>query len=285
MMSNVISPVKFIDRNNPLRTHKLNVFFYSGKNALPIIKKTSSTYYKNIDGNQLDYINNYWKEITSVNPKALNGNLAKIESISSNEIFVSFVDYKAFIATSKFDFYGNNSNIIANPLTVTPIIITKDNKLIVGYRKNTKNLQFPGGMLDFFKDGNEKQLYIEKCAKREISEELCPINIFNYKYLGASISLKDIFSTLYVYCHTNCSFNDILQTRNKRKNEIVDFWEMPEIFAVDLNQNSLSEILKKNCTGTMSAGIMLLGRRLYGKKWYLENMRKQFGGVYIDFNC
>lgn len=284
-MQKRISPIKFVNRNNPLSIHKLNVFYYSHKNALPIIKKVQDNYYKSIDDNQVNYIDNFWKKIKSINPNAFNGNLAKVENIDSNEIFVSFVDYKAFIATSKFDFYGNNSNIIANPLTVTPIIITKDNKLIVGYRKNTKNLQFPGGMLDFFKDGNEKQLYIEKCAKREISEELCPINIFNYKYLGASISLKDIFSTLYVYCHTNCSFDDILQTRNKRKNEIVDFWEMPEIFAVDLNQNSLSEILNKNCTGTMSAGIMLLGRRLYGKKWYLENMRKQFGGVYIDFNC
>lgn len=284
-MRNIVYPVEFVNRTIPLSFHKLNVFFYSHKNVLPSIRKIQNNYYDVLNSNQQDYINNFWEKVTSVNPKAFNGSLAKVESVNSDEVKVSFVDYKAFVSTSKFDFYGYNTNIIANPLTVTPIIITKDNKLIVGYRKNTKNLQFPGGMLDFFKDGDDSQLYIEKCAKREIEEELCPIDMYDYKYLGASISLKDIFSTLYVYCRTHSSFDNILQIRNTHKNDIIDFWEMPEIFAIDLTPNSLSETLNKSCTGTMSVGIMLLGRRLYGKKWYLENMRTQFGGVYIDFTC
>lgn len=201
-MQKVFYPIKYVDGSNPLNVHKLNVFYYSHKNALPIIKKVPNNYYESINNTQLDYINNFWKKITSVNPKAFNGNLAKVESINSSEILVSFVDYKAFVATSKFDLYKHNTNIIANPLTITPIVITKDNKLVVGYRKNTKNLQFPGGMLDFLKDGNEKQLYVEKCAKREVGEELCPVNIFDYKYLGGVYKFERyIFDIVCILSH------------------------------------------------------------------------------------
>lgn len=286
-MKDVVYPAEFVDRNNPLSFHKLNVFYYSRKNTLPIIRKKQNSYYESIGSKEQSFINDFWKKFVSIAPKAFNGNLARVNEINNvtNEVNVSFVDYKAFISTSKFDFYQNNVNEVANPLTVTPIIITKDNKLVVGYRKNTKNLQFPGGMLDFFKDGNEQNLYIEKCAQREVQEELCPIKLYGYKYLGASISLKDIFSTLYVYCRTNNTFENILRIRNQQKNDIIDFWEMPEIFSIDLNSTSLCETLNKKCTGTMYAGIMLLGRRLYGKEWYLTNMRKQFGGIYFDFSC
>lgn len=285
-MQNIIQPISFVNLCDHLNSHKINVFFYSRKNEIPLIRKKNN-YYDIISDDEKFYIQKFWDDYTKINKKAFNGNLAKVNFIDivSNSIDVSFVDYKAFLATSQFEFYKNHINGIANPLTVTPIIITKDRKLIIGYRKNTKNLQFPGGMVDYSKDENDSFISVEKCAQREITEELCPIKIYDYKFLGISISLKDIFSTIYVYCRTNILFEDIVQKRKELQESIVDFWEIPEIFSLDLNQETLAEALNKNCTGTMCAGIMLLGRRLFGLKWYRQNLKTNYGGIDIDFTC
>lgn len=286
-MQNILQPLLFVDPFDYLRSHKLNVFLYSRKNNIPVIRKTINNYYDSVDNNKKVYIQKFWDDYTKQNIKAFNGNLVKVNFIdlSSNSIDISFVDYKAFLATSKFEFYKNNINEIANPLTVTPMIITKDRKLIIGYRKNTGNLQFPGGMVDYLKDEDNTFISVKKCAQREIEEELCPIKTYKYKFLGASISLKDIFSTLYVYCHTNITFADIVKKRKEMQENIVDFWEMPEIFSLDLDKNTLEGALNKNCTGTMYAGIMLLGRRLFGFKWYQKNLKANYGGIDIDFTC
>lgn len=285
-MDHLIFPFSFVEEKI-LSNHKVNIFLYSPQNKMPKVYKNSEGYYEKLKNHEKQYIENFWQKYSNQNPQAFNGNLAKINwlDIKSNVISASSVDYKAFLATSSFEFYKNNIQLIANPLTVTPIVVTKDHKLVIGYRKNTKILQFPGGMLDYIKDSAGNELSIIKCAEREILEELCSLDTFDYKYLGMSISLKDIFTTIYVYCRTSSTYQEIFNRRTVSKNNIADFWEMPEIFSVNLTATALSEILSQKCTGTMYAGLMLLGRRLFGKKWYSEHICSQRGEINLDFNC
>lgn len=279
-------PETLLEKEN-LKAHKVNVFLYSNKNTIPTIKQNNKKYYQNISVEANNAICKHWLNHKNTEQSAFNGNLVKCNyfDLQNNLINISAVDYKAFLASSDFNFYTNFPDKIANPLTVSPIIITKDRKLVIGYRKNTSFLQFPGGMLDYDKDIVNKELSLIACAKREIKEELCDIKTHNYKFLGASISLKQIFSTTYLYCQTSKTFNEIVNIRNQQKVTIPDFWEMPEIDFMDVSAKSFSGALDKKFIGTAYAGILLLGRRLFGKKWYQKNKRNKFGGIYLDFSC
>ena len=114
----------------------------------------SNSYFNGLTNEEIDFVENNWTEQSKKNvdnSNFFNGKLMQFLGIENNVFYFRKTDYKHFIATSKSEFLSicKNKNNIANPLTITGIIETNDNKAVIGTRRNNDKLwQAMGGMFD-----------------------------------------------------------------------------------------------------------------------------------------
>lgn len=110
---------------------------------------------------------------------------------------------------------------------------------IRGYNRNL--WQIAGGMLDSELDIINNKISPEKCIERENSEELCKLNIYDYKFLGIFIHYGHGFATIAYSAKCKESSKEIKLKHNKQDKTIIDFDELPEIKFIKLNENFLTE--------------------------------------------
>jgi hypothetical protein len=241
---------------------------------------------KNLDEsftrNEIEYMETAWINHMSreENKNCFNGNLMQFSAIEFNENGLGFcfksTDYKHFIATKQKNYLGVCSNIlnISNPLTVTGIVETSDNKIVIGTRKNNKNLwQVAGGMFDPDEDIINNKMDFTNCISREVKEELCELSLYDFKFIGVVANRSAIFSTLVFYCKSKENSEYIME--NHTEDKVKDFWEMPEIDFLDINENEISKLIRgENGTsfvGTNLASFLLYGRIKFGDMWYYNH--------------
>ena len=137
---------------------------------------------------RLEFIESKWREFTSNNPKTFNGRLFRVDDyniLSSKnnliELQLGNTDYKEFIGTQDPEFINRfGKKYTANPLSTGTVLVTQDNKIILGKRSSSgtdtgKNkISVIGGYLDPTKDlVNHNNTVVDTFhgIKREIFEE------------------------------------------------------------------------------------------------------------------
>ena len=130
--------------------------------------------------NQL--IEEIWKNVTKENPYIYNGDLVGIKQHQTAqnrlEVQVCKSTYKEFIGT-RDSFYVKKFGMknIANPLSVCALIITSDDKIVLGKRSKFVDLSklkltIPSGWIDPSKDLKFNKIDAFEVIKRETGEEL-----------------------------------------------------------------------------------------------------------------
>jgi 8-oxo-dGTP pyrophosphatase MutT (NUDIX family) len=151
----------------------------------------------NQTNNALQFIESNWKEFVKNNTKSFNGKLSRVDSCyirkkNKNgkenliELQLSDTDYKEFVGTRGYEFirrYGREQS--ANPLSVGAVLVTRDNRIILGERSaagidaGKSTISVPAGYIDPKKDvtstsnkNNKNSIDIFNAIRREIYEEI-----------------------------------------------------------------------------------------------------------------
>lgn len=271
---------KFIDLKNSNRINDINrmvsIIF---ENQLVDKSLSFNTYLSEpkikFDDYEEKFIDNNWTTETKNNGKIFNGKLLNFDKFSFNiednliKLFFSYTDYKHFIGARKLNNESYDKLVI--PLTVSCIIETADNMITIGTRGNNKNLwQIAGGMFDPDQDIINGEPSFIGCIERENSEELCKLDIYNYKFLGIFIHYGYRFATLVYSAHCKESSEEIKFKHNEEDKTIIDFNELPEIEFIKVNQDFLEKIQKQYRV----VGSTLTAMLLYWNYRFRNNHRK-----------
>jgi len=245
-------------------------------NEIKSLFTISNEFFDNLDLEEKNFIDKNWQEVlnkTIDQSKFFNGKLMQFLEIKNDILRFRLTDYKSFIATSKKEFLDMCKNIdnIANPLTVTGIIETNDNKVVIGTRRNNHILwQAMGGMFDPDKDIINNKMNFVECIKRETNEELCNLELTDFKFIGIVANRGKIFSTLVFYCKTKKDSSFIKQ--NHKPENAIDFWEMPFIDFIDINLDEITNLVIGNedrqLIGVNLGSFLLYGKVKFGEEWF-----------------
>lgn len=208
-------------------------------------------------------IESKWSAFLHANPDSFNGPLFRMDSyvldrtpkgIDRIELFLSDTDYKEFVGTRDPEFvttFGKEK--IGNPVSVGVILISKDNKLILGKRSSKidadkSSISVVAGYLDPQKDiirdhhSNSDKVDIFYGICREIYEET-GIEVKDFVELiciGVLVNRRHNQVNIPFYCKLNILARDVLNRAYKCSKR-----EFAELFAVQNTEQSLEELMEK----------------------------------------
>lgn len=187
--------------------------------------------------------------------------------------------YKCFIGTGNKEFVSKfGLKNIANPLSVGAVVVTSDNKLIIGKRLN--NLYFNpgkysifGGTMDRKKDFFDGSPNPFKAILREIHEEIGirEIPIKTITCLGLVYNLDYYQTYMPFFIETNISCGKLKKYLTFPTQEFEDF------IYIEFDKGSIANFLIKNydkLSQTCLANILLLGKYKFGNGWYISILKK-----------
>jgi 8-oxo-dGTP pyrophosphatase MutT (NUDIX family) len=206
-----------------------------------------------------------WNEFLALNPKSYNGPLFRVnkwsdfnsrDGLQKIELHLTDTNYKEFVGTRNPEFIATfGKDQISNPLSAGAVLITKDNKLILGRRSSSIDgskyaLSVIAGYLDPQKDilrirnkdgsdyvdivdifhGIEREIYEETgIAAYDIVELVCLGIIANRKQNQMNIP----------FCGTlNISSDEVVTKRSKTQDS-----EFSEILFVQNDIRSINEFM------------------------------------------
>jgi 8-oxo-dGTP pyrophosphatase MutT (NUDIX family) len=206
-----------------------------------------------------------WNEFLELNPKSYNGPLFRVnkwsdfnsrDGLQKIELHLTDTDYKEFVGTRNPEFIATfGKKQISNPLSVGAVLITEDNKLILGRRSSSIDgskyaLSVIAGYLDPQKDilhihnkdgsdyvdivdifhGIEREIYEETgIAAYDVVELVCLGIIANRKQNQMNIP----------FCGTlNISSDEVITKRSETQDS-----EFSEILFVQNDLRSINEFM------------------------------------------
>jgi 8-oxo-dGTP pyrophosphatase MutT (NUDIX family) len=193
--------------------------------------------------NVIDFIEERWKENILKNPNSYNGKLFNVLDIEFTadgiNIYYNTIDYKLSLATRDKRYTGD---YITYHLAVGGMILTKDNKLLIGsdlsFRDNLQFWKFPGGIFEVDKD---KTIY--DCLERECEEEIGKFKLYDSKILVIAKDLTKKFTIVTYFSKCEQTSEEILEYNQKNKQSIPDNKEMQVIKFIDFDRDKILEIL------------------------------------------
>ena len=165
----------------------------------------------------LNLIDKSWDEVNSNKDIFIfNGKVSCLDSweITDNKLIVNYCesDYKSYFGTNIKNLTEiNNNNLLANTLAVCTVVVTSDNKIIIGKRgthlaEGTALWHVPGGTLEYYP---ERANHPFEVMKRELHEELNLTTISSMHYLGFGINLVFNKPEFLLYTKTNLTSTEI----------------------------------------------------------------------------
>lgn len=265
-----------------------------GINVLPWKLKDSSliaeyfnknNFQEGLDIEAESIINSVWKNLEAkiINKnKLFNGDLARLALFEISlkrdrvNLKLELTNYKQYVGSRDKlfrPFIGRiYNNAPANPLGISVVIETSDNKIIIGKRKhNEANSGFwymPGGFINPGSDVVNSIIDLNKVIIREIFEELGQVTINSLMSVGISYDCKMPHPEVHFFGKIKEDSNTILK-KAKRGDEFSD-WS-----AFNSEANLISKMLfdekEKPLSAAGRAAIILYGNYQFGKPWLKEN--------------
>lgn len=200
--------------------------------------------YKFFDDEAKKFIDENFEREFTLNNKIFNGTMYGLTNFEmyDGKIFVSYEkdDFKTFLATKNPEYkqYILNKNFFILPISVSNVIITKDNKIIAGSKNKFCNYnKLVGGFISTVDIINEK-INILHCSLRECEEKIGDLKLYNYKIIGV---YKTNQCSFVVYSETDYTSEEIKKIYANNKNE--DNYEMSNMFFIDNNEQSIGNII------------------------------------------
>lgn len=186
-----------------------------------------------LDNIETDYLNEY-RYLSEEAKKFIDANFSKAKKEDSKlfnndliglrnfdvyggKIFINYEkgDYKTYLATKniKYKQYIKNNEFFIIPIGVINIVVTKDNRVIIG-RSKEKEYKLVGGFVDF-RDLHNGKIDFMKCANREVQEEVGNIELYDNLLIG-------VYSL-------NCSCAVVIShSIDYTSKEIIEIWQNNE---------------------------------------------------------
>ncbi|MDR1499124.1 MAG: hypothetical protein LBS34_02460 [Rickettsiales bacterium] len=199
--------------------------------------------YKFFSDEAREFIDKNFEKEMSKEPTMFNGHILGLVSFETygGKMFVSYEkgDYKTFMATKNPDYrrFIEEGCFFMIPIGVGNIILTRDNKIITGGVKKKKKL--PGGLLSI-DDIEDEKIDLLHCAKREISEEIGNLEIYDSELIGV---LKNTNCTFSAYHKTDYTSAQVLNIWNSNREKLEDGWEMENMTFIDNNIKSIGKVI------------------------------------------
>jgi 8-oxo-dGTP pyrophosphatase MutT (NUDIX family) len=204
----------------------------------------------------IKFIESKWSDFVNNQSIAFNGRLFRVDRyiIENNriEIHLSDTDYKEFVGTRDHDFIGRfGRENAANPLSVGAVIVTKDNKIVLGKRAEDidigkSKISVAAGYLDPEKDmvnsaNSDNTLDIFSGIKREIYEETGITNrdIVDLVCMGLINNKEKNQINAPFYCKLDISAKEF--ETNKRPQQA----EFSQIIMVDNTVRSIDDFINR----------------------------------------
>lgn len=209
----------------------------------------------------IQFIETKWTYIAANNPSSFNGALFRVDSynIHNNnnnliELQLSDTDYKEFIATRTYEFVKRfGIQYTANPLSVGAVLVTKDNKIVLGKRAEDivdvgkSKVSVVAGYLDPKQDmvnsvdDNNININIFSAVKREIYEETGIIeekHIVDLMCMGLIDNKENNQINMPFYCKLNIPANEF-----EVKNASSSQEEFSKIVIIDNSVQSIDDFI------------------------------------------
>jgi ADP-ribose pyrophosphatase YjhB (NUDIX family) len=191
----------------------------------------------------IDFIENKWKENLLKDPNVYNGKLFNILNAENTKdginIHYDIIDYKLSLATRDKRYTGN---YVTYHLAVGGMILTKDNKLLIGsdlsFRNNLQFWKFPGG---YFEANKDKGIY--DCLIREYEEEIGKFELYDGKVLIIAKDLTKKFAIITYFSKCKQTSREILEYNQQNKQSIADNKEMQAIKFIDFDRKKITDLL------------------------------------------
>ena len=193
-----------------------------------------------------------WQEILISNPRAFIGKLYKVCNwdLNNGKIILELgeTDYREYVGSRDVsDLRNYGFEYLSNPLGVSTVLITKDNKLIISKKLSgdaTGSIDTIGGFVSPEEDTVNGKVDIFHTAVREIAEEL---NFQNVNQINSHLSNMTCIGLAYEYssfCHINAMFAANIDLDASEIEPRISYEIKP--IAVNLNKQSptLEETLK-----------------------------------------
>jgi 8-oxo-dGTP pyrophosphatase MutT (NUDIX family) len=206
-----------------------------------------------------------WNEFLALNPKSYNGPLFRVnkwsdfnsrDGLQKIELHLTDTNYKEFVGTRNPEFIATfGKEQISNPLSAGAVLITKDNKLILGRRSSSIDgskyaLSVIAGYLDpqkdilriHNKDGSDYVDFVDifHGIEREIYEEtgIAAYDVVELVCLGIIANRKENQMNI-PFCGTlNISSDEVVTIRSKTQDS-----EFSEILFVQNDLRSINEFM------------------------------------------
>jgi 8-oxo-dGTP pyrophosphatase MutT (NUDIX family) len=213
----------------------------------------------------IDYIKHEWAKIQKKNPVLFAGNLAGVTHIQTSNKIIE-IDT---IHTTYDDFFVSNTNEFLqkfplekspNPLSAGIILVTNDEKIVLGIRNNNtahqKNtLTIPSGMIDE-KDIHDNQIDSFHAIKRESFEEtsIPQHNLFDVYCIGL------VWNSLYKQ-----TYMPFFGRTNLKSNEIKEKFHAGEFLELVFIPNSVDSINHLGQISDITQPTMEIYKKLFSK--------------------
>jgi hypothetical protein len=212
--------------------------------------------------NVVEFIESEWSDFVDKNSTAFNGRLFRVDryNLKENnliELHLNDTDYKEFVGTRDYEFIRRfGSENAANPLSVGAVMVTNDNKIVLGKRSKdidigkSKN-SVAAGYLDPEKDmtnsaNSDSTVDIFSGIKREIYEETGITNgdIVGLVCMGLINNKEKNQINAPFYCKLDISAKEF--ETNKRPQQA----EFSQVIMIDNTVRSIDEFImvqRMNC--------------------------------------
>lgn len=194
---------------------------------------------------EIAFINQNWNTQKKSHPEIYNGRLYDITNIQVGKeitLYYDIFDYKTMLAAEENSFQKMAPDYRPVHLTVTGILKTKDNKILIGSDLTLKNQvlswKFPGGFFDADKDKT-----IWDCLTRECREEVGSFTFLNTKVIN--IVKNNTYHLISVICLTEIqeTSKEVADFNTKHKDEIPDHHELQILSFMDFNRQKIADAL------------------------------------------
>lgn len=238
-------------------------------------------------------IDSVWKNLEAKiinNNKLFNGDLARLTLLEISlkrdrvNLKLELTNYKQYVGSRDKLFkpfiHQVYNNAPADPLGVSVVIETGDNKIIIGKRKyneaNSGLWYIPGGFINPESDVVNSTIDLNKVIIRETFEELGQVTIDSLISLGISYDCKMPHPEIHFFGKVKEDSHTVLK-KAKRGNEFSNW------FAFNSEANLVSKMLfdkkGKPLSAAGRAAIILYGNYHFGKSWLKENCNCLKGSI------
>ncbi len=207
------------------------------------------------------------------------GPMCRLESWHATEtrlrLTLSNSSYKAFLGTNMMhpefaDLFG--PDVMANPIGVSPALITSDRHLLLGYR-NHSVAYYPGRIHPFAgcMDPDDENLF--SAVDRELAEELS-LGSTDISHVRCTGVAEDIHLRQREFIFSARVLRTLAEIQER-----LDPVEHHDIFSIAATPDTVAETLRKEprLTPVASAALLLWGRLEFGQSWF-----EQLADVYIS---